>query len=276
MEQLSVQSAQSEMVSTAENSANTKINYSYSKTFLLAILAGVYIGLGGLFATLVSAGATGMMPFGITKLLMGLVFSLGLILVVVGGAELFTGSTILSIGVLNKKFSLWSLSKNWIIVYLGNFVGSLLLALLVFWAKEYTFGNGSMGVAAMYAANSKVHLEFFQAIVLGVLCNILVCLAIWLTFSAKSTTDKILAIIFPITAFVALGFEHSVASMYILPAGLLIKYFDPAFISSHAISADGLTVVSALVNNLIPVTIGNIIGGAVIWIAYCKIYSKKC
>ena len=276
MEEILVQSIQSEMVATAEKSAEAKINYSYRKTFLLAILAGIYIGLGGIFATLVSAGATGVMPFGIIKLLMGLVFSLGLILVIVGGAELFTGSTILSIGVLNKKFSFWDLTRNWIIVYVGNLIGALLLALLVFWGKQYTFGNGAMGVAAMYMANSKVHLEFFQAVVLGVLCNVLVCLAIWLTFSAKSTSDKILAIIFPITAFVALGFEHSVASMYILPTGLLIKYFDPSFISAHGISAGELTVASALIKNLIPVTIGNIIGGVAVWVAYCKAYSKKC
>ena len=137
-------------------------------------------------------------------------------------------------------------------------------ALLVIWSKQYTFGSGSVGETALKIADSKAGLDFFQAMALGVLCNALVCLAVWLTFSARSTMDKIAAIIFPITAFVAAGFEHSVANMYFVPYGLLIKVLDPAFVAETGLELSNLTWGNFLFNNLLPVTIGNIIGGAVL------------
>jgi formate transporter len=231
--------------------------------FTLAILAGAFIALGAVFATNTAAGS-GTLPFGVVKLLTGLVFCLGLILVVVGGAELFTGNNLIVMAWASGKVTGRALLRNWVIVYAGNLVGSFGTALLVLWSKQYTFGGGAVGETVLKIAAGKVNLGFFQAMVLGVLCNALVCLAVWLTFSARSTIDKIVAIIFPITAFVAAGFEHSVANMYFVPFGLLIKGFDPAFVAEKGLDLTNLTWGNFLVNNLLPVTIGNIIGGAVL------------
>jgi formate/nitrite transporter len=155
------------------------------------------------------------------------------------------------------------LLRNWGIVYLGNFVGAIGTAIFVFLSKQYMFGGGQIGLSAMGIAQGKVSLGWFQALALGVLCNILVCLAVWLTFSARSTVDKIAAILFPISAFVAAGFEHSVANMYFVPIGLFIKSFDPAFTSASGLALQNLTWGNFLLKNLLPVTIGNIIGGSV-------------
>jgi len=230
--------------------------------FTLAVLAGAFIALGAVFATNTAAG-TSTLPFGVAKLLTGLVFCLGLILVVVGGAELFTGNNLIVMAWASGKVSTRSLLRNWVIVYFGNFVGSIGTAFLVLWSKQYTFGGGSVGETALKIAVGKASLDFFQAIALGVLCNALVCLAVWLTFSARSTIDKIAAIIFPITAFVAAGFEHSIANMYFIPYGLLIKMFDPAFVAEKGLDLTKLTWGNFLMNNLLPVTIGNVIGGTV-------------
>lgn len=231
--------------------------------FTLSVLAGAFIALGAVFATNTAAG-TSALPFGLAKLITGLVFCLGLILVVVGGAELFTGNNLIVMAWASGKVTTRALLRNWVIVYIGNFVGSIGTALLVLWSKQYTFGGGAVGETALKIASGKVSLEFFQALVLGVLCNALVCLAVWLTFSARSTIDKIAAIIFPITAFVAAGFEHSIANMYFVPYGLMIKMFDPAFVAEKGLDLTNLTWGNFLFNNLLPVTIGNIIGGAVL------------
>ena len=231
--------------------------------FTLSVLAGAFIALGAVFATNTAAGASEL-PFGVAKLLTGLVFCLGLILVVVGGAELFTGNNLIVMAWASGKVTTWALLRNWVIVYLGNFVGSIGTAVLVLWSKQYTFGGGAVGETALKIASGKADLDFFQAMALGVLCNALVCLAVWLTFSARSTIDKIAAIIFPITAFVAAGFEHSVANMYFVPYGLLIKALDPAFVAEKGLDLTNLTWGNFLINNLLPVTIGNIIGGAVL------------
>lgn len=231
--------------------------------FTLSVLAGAFIALGAVFATNTAAG-TGELPFGLAKLLTGLVFCLGLILVIVGGAELFTGNNLIVMAWASGKVSTKALLRNWVIVYIGNFVGSIGTAILVLWSKQYTFGGGAVGETALKIASTKASLDFFQAIALGVLCNALVCLAVWLTFSARSTIDKIAAIIFPITAFVAAGFEHSIANMYFIPYGLMIKAFDPAFAAERGLDLGNLTWGNFFLNNLLPVTIGNIIGGAVL------------
>jgi formate transporter len=264
-----------EMAEKAEATGVRKTALPFLSLFSLAILAGVYVGLGAMFATTVAAG-TSTLPYGVTRLLMGLVFCLGLILVVVGGAELFTGNNLLVMAWANRKISLGALLRNWLIVYLGNFVGSVLTALLVFLARQYTYGQGAVGGAALSIAVSKIHPDILQAIALGVLCNMLVCLAIWLTYSAKSVTDKIIAIIFPITAFVAAGFEHSVANMYFLPYALFIKGFDPVFTATTNVNLTSLTWSSIFLNNLLPVTLGNVIGGAVLVAGmYWFIYLRK-
>lgn len=247
--------------------------------FALAVLAGAFIALGAVFATTATAGAAGVLPFGLTKLVGGLVFCLGLILVVGAGAELFTGNNLIVMAWASGKVSTAALLRNWVIVYIGNFVGSVGTALLVFISKQYTFGQGVVGLTALNTAQAKVGYDFVQAVALGVLCNALVCLAVWLAIGARSATDKILAIIFPISAFVAAGFEHSVANMYFIPMGLLIKAgaadsFWTAIDSSPA-SYASLTWGSFFVENLLPVTIGNIIGGSLmVGLVYWFIYLR--
>jgi formate transporter len=261
----------------------TGVRKSEAPTFTLlslAVLAGAFIALGAIFATTVTAGTAGTWPFGVTRLLAGLVFCLGLILVVVGGAELFTGNNLIVMAWANKKVTTFALLRNWGIVYLGNFIGSIGTAALLFYSGQYKFGGGAVGQTALSIANTKVHLGFVQAIALGILCNALVCLAVWMTYSARSTIDKIAAIIFPISAFVAASFEHSVANMYFIPIGLFIKDFDPTFtakiVADTGLDLTGLTWGTFLFNNLLPVTIGNIIGGAVLVAAiYWSIFLRN-
>jgi len=268
-----------EMATRAELLGVRKAEMPFIRMFMLSILAGAFIALGAIFATTISAGGMAVtstdgtvafntgLPYGVTRLLMGLVFCLGLILVVVGGAELFTGNNLIVMAWANGKVTGRALLRNWIIVYLGNFAGSIGTVVLMFFTRQYTFGSNAVGIAALRIGVTKVDLTFLQAVALGVLCNALVCLAVWLTYSARSTIDKILAIVFPITAFVAAGFEHSIANMYFIPYALFIKYFDPKFVSSvgdKVAHLDLLTWRAFFFNNLIPVTIGNIIGGAVL------------
>ena len=252
-----------EMARRAEYIGVGKAEAPALRTFVLAVLAGAFIALGAIFATTVAAGTTAALPFGVAKLLIGLVFCLGLILVIVGGAELFTGNNLIVMAWASRKVTTTGLLRNWAIVYAGNFVGAVGTAVLLFLSRQYTFGGGAIGSTALAIANGKVSLDWLQALMLGVLCNILVCLAVWLTFSARSTIDKIAAIIFPISAFVAAGFEHSVANMYFIPIGLLIKQFDTAFTAASGLDLKMLTWGRFLAGNLLPVTLGNIIGGSV-------------
>jgi formate transporter FocA len=264
----------SEMAHRAEEIGVKKAEMDAVSLFVLAILAGAFIALGAIFATTVATGA-GEMPYGVGKLLTGLVFCLGLILVVVAGAELFTGNNLIVMAWASRRISTQALVRNWTIVYAGNFVGSIATSLLMYFTKQYTFNGGAVGQTALNIANGKAGLDFVQALALGILCNALVCLAVWLTFSAHSTTDKIMAIIFPITAFVAAGFEHSVANMYFIPMGLFIKLFDADFTARAGLNLSNLTWDRFIINNLLPVTIGNIIGGglmvaAVYWFIYLR------
>lgn len=264
-----------EMAARAEQIGMRKAAMATVNLFALAVLAGAFVALGAIFSTTVAAGASGVLPYGVTRLLIGLSFCLGLILIIVGGAELFTGNTLIVMAWASGKVTTTALLRNWLIVYLGNFAGALGTAVLLLISKQYTFGAGSVGVAALTIANSKVHFDFLQAMALGALCNALVCLAVWLTFSARSTLDKIIAILFPITAFVTAGFEHSIANMYFIPLGLLIKVFDPDFVTASGLNLTALTWRTFLMNNLLPVTIGNIIGGVVLvasvyWLVYLQ------
>ena len=264
-----------EMALRAEQIGVRKSKMPALTVFVLAILAGAFIALGAMFATTVAAGTSGAMPYGVARLLVGLVFSVGLILVIVGGAELFTGNNLIVMAWAVGDVSTTALLKNWLIVYLGNFVGSLGTALLVFLAKQYTFGGGAVGVAALNIANGKVQFGFVQAVMLGILCNTLVCLAVWMSFSARSTVDRIAAIVLPITAFVAAGFEHSIANMYFIPVALFITEFDPSFAAASGLDLSQLTWLSFLWDNLFPVTIGNTIGGGVLvavvyWFVYLR------
>jgi formate/nitrite transporter len=266
------------MALKAEGVGVTKANLDAVSLFVLAVLAGAFISLGAIFATTVSAG-TGDLAFGVVRLMAGLAFSLGLILVIVGGAELFTGNALIVMAWANRKVSSGSLLRNWLIVYAGNFVGAVATAGVMFASGQYTFGQGSVGLAALTIGNAKTGLDFIPAVLLGVMCNALVCLAVWLAFSARTTTDRILAIVPPIAAFVAIGFEHSVANMYFIPEALAIKTWAPAgfWATIHRAPADfsNLTVEAFLFNNLLPVTIGNVIGGALLvgsvyWFVYLR------
>jgi formate transporter len=268
------------MAAKAEDIGVNKAGMSAMRTFVLAVLAGAFIALGAMFTTVVGAGAAGHMPFGVARLLAALPFCLGLILVVVAGAELFTGNNLIVMAWADRRVTLSRLLRNWGIVYAGNLVGAVATALLVFASRQYEFGAGTVGVNALAIAQTKSSLGFGQAIALGMLCNALVCLAIWLTYSARTVADKVLAIIFPITAFVAAGFEHSVANMYFLPMGLLLH--DRA--SAHFWHATGkaataypdVTWSHALLSNLVPVTIGNVVGGSVmVGLVYWLVYARS-
>jgi formate/nitrite transporter len=250
--------------------------------FALAILAGAFIALGGIFCTTVLAGA-GAMPYGVQRLLAGLVFCLGLVLVIVGGAELFTGNNLVIMAWANQKIKTTQLLRNWGIVYAGNFAGSVATAAIMYFTRQWTFGGGAVGLTALNIGDFKSGLDFIPAVALGMMCNALVCMAVWLCFSARSTTDKILSILFPISAFVAAGFEHSVANMYFIPIALFIKGgADASFwtaIGKTAADFGHLTWGNFFLKNLLPVTIGNIIGGAlmvggVYWFIYLRQQKK--
>lgn len=251
-----------EMASIASENGTKKTKLPVIPMFLLAIQAGAFIAFGALLCIVVGTNTLGTWPYGIARILMGFVFCLGLILIVVGGGELFTGNSLLIIPLMQKKFSLGRLLRNWFWVYLGNFAGSCLIALLFVLARTYASAQGDVGRMMLNTAITKVNLDFGTAIVSGMLCNMLVCLAVWLTYSGRSTIDKIVAILFPITAFVAAGFEHSVANMFFIPSALFLKSINPAFVATLGIDVSSLTWGNFLLHNLLPVSLGNILGGA--------------
>ena len=264
-----------DMAKKAEDIGAHKCRLAFWPLFTLAVLAGAFIALGAVFSTTVSAGTAGVVPFGIARLLAGVAFCLGLILVIVGGAELFTGNALISMAWASGIVSTVQVARNWAIVYLGNLLGAAATAMLVYISQQYTFGNGAVGLTALEIARAKSNLGFTQAVALGTLCNGLVCLAVWLCLGARSTADKILAILFPISAFVAAGFEHSVANMYFIPIGVLIKT-DTAFLASIGKTVNDyatLTWANCVIVNLIPVTVGNIIGGVfLVGLVYWAVY----
>ncbi len=268
-----------DIAARAENVGVTKANLGVVPTLLLAVLAGAFIALGAVFSTTTLAGTTGVVPFGIARLLGGLTFSLGLILVVVGGAELFTGNNLLLMAFASGKISLRAVMRNWAIVYFGNFLGAVATAMGMYLAAFHELGHGEMGRTAMTIAAAKCSLTWGEAFVRGVYCNALVCLAVWLCMSCRTTGDKVLAIIFPVTAFVAAGFEHSIANMYFVPAGILVKQgAGGQWLGSVGVDRAVIDAVSwgrFVWSNLLPVSLGNIVGGgflvgAVYWTVYCR------
>ena len=263
-----------EMARRAEEIGAAKVAMEPGRLLALAVLAGAFIAFGAIFATVALAGA-GSAPWGATRVLAGVVFSVGLILVVVGGAELFTGNNLIVMAWAGGQVGTWALLRNWILVYAGNFAGAVGIAVLASGARLHEAGGGAVGATALGIATAKLHLGFVQAVVLGVLCNVLVCLAVWLAYSARSTTDRVLAIVPPIAAFVAAGFEHSVANMYFVPFALFLMWLDPGFVAGRGLDAQMLTWGDFLARNLLPVTLGNVIGGAVLvggvyWFVYLR------
>jgi formate/nitrite transporter len=265
-----------EMAQKVEAGGVTKARLDWSTTLALSVLAGAFIGLGAMFATVVGTD-TGL-GYGVTRLLVGLSFSLGLILVVVGGAELFTGNNLIVMAWAHRKVPTAALSRNWAIVFLGNFVGAVATAVGVYLTGIAAQDGHKVGASALLIANAKVNLTWLEAFMRGVYCNALVCLAVWLGYSARTSTDKILCVLFPITAFVAAGFEHSVANMYFIPIALLLRGDAQVMAATHRDAADfaHLTWNNFLVDNLLPVTIGNIVGGALmVGLVYWFVYLRK-
>ncbi|MDO8568031.1 MAG: formate/nitrite family transporter [Dehalococcoidales bacterium] len=262
------------MAGKCETIGETKSKLNTVSTMLLGILAGVFIGLGAMLNTVVTTNSG--LGFGMAKLVGGLAFCLGLILVVVAGAELFTGNTLIVMSWMSGKTRTSQLLRNWGLVYAGNLIGSLSLVALMFYTNQWSLSSYGVGANALAIANAKVNLTFGAALARGILCNALVCLAVWLCFGARTTMDKIAAIIFPITAFVAAGFEHSIANMYFIPIGILMAG-QSAVLEAAKVTAAAVSHLTwaGFAGNLVPVTIGNIIGGslligAVYWVSYLR------
>jgi len=256
-----------EMASKAQDIGIKKAHLDFLSTMALAVLAGAFIALGCIFFTVSQTSTGAAVPWGVGRVIGGLAFSLGLILIIIGGAELFTGNNLIIMAWASRKLSTWRVLRNWGIVYIGNLLGALATALFVFWGQHFEMDGGAVGLTALNIGRDKVGMDFTQAIILGILGNAMVCMAVWLTYSARTTFGRIAAIIFPISGFVAAGFEHCVANMYFIPFAIFVKGgASDAFwqgIGTTAASYDSLTWGNFFVNNLIPVTIGNIIGGVV-------------
>ncbi len=230
--------------------------------FVLGILAGAYIGFGGFLSTTVTFDMAANFGTGFTKFMGGAVFSVGLMLVVIAGAELFTGNNLMVSSVMSKEITFSTMTKRWALVYVANFIGSVLIALLFYNTGLWKTADGALAAAAVKVAHTKVNLTFNEALWRGIGCNWLVCLAVWMALAARHTIGKIFAIFFPIMAFVALGFEHSVANMYFIPTGILfVQHATLPVIQGIDLST--LNWINFLWKNLLPVTIGNIIGGSV-------------
>ena len=268
-----------EMARRVETAGVAKANLDGATMFALAVLAGAFIALGANVATV--AFTENGLGYGVSRLLGGFVFSLGLILVIVGGAELFTGNNLIVMAWASGLVPTSRLLRNWAIVYLGNFVGALGTAVGVYLSRQWTFDAYHVGATALTIAHTKVQYDFLSAFALGAFGNALVCLAVWLCFSARTTTDKIVAIVPPITAFVAAGFEHSVANMYFIPLGLWLRH-QPHVVEMAGHRLDPLAELTwrgFFVSNLLPVTLGNVLGGtimvaAVYWFVYLRCSPK--
>jgi len=235
---------------------------------MLGVLAGAFIGLGALFFVLVVSDST--LGFAISRVLGGVAFSLGLLLVVVAGAELFTGNNLLVMAWADGKLSTWEVLRSWLVVCSANFVGAAGLAVLVYLSGHTDMNGGAIGETYLGIAAAKVSLPFWTAFFRGMLCNVLVCMAVWMTLAGRSVTDKMIAIVFPISAFVAAGFEHSIANMYLLPLAMMLKASGTALPPG----GDAIDIWGAAAN-LVPVIAGNLVGGSVlVALVYHVIYRR--
>jgi formate/nitrite transporter len=254
------------MARRAEAVGVAKAKQPAVRMFVLALLGGAFIAFGALFSVVATTpGPDSTLPYGVGQVLAGVVFSLGLVLVVVAGAELFTGNNLGVMAWASRRVRTRALLRGWVIVYVGNVVAAFAIAYVVHLSGAFDNGGGAVGERTIAVATAKTSRPFGQELILGVLGNVLVCLAVWLSFAARSVTDKVLAIVLPVSAFVAAGFEHSIANAYLVPAGLLAEG-----------GGDGpLTWSRFVTHNLVPVTIGNLIGGAVlVGIVYWFVYLR--
>jgi len=252
--------APAQIAQLIERGGVAKVHLTFVQTATLGALAGAFIAFGAMFYVLTITG--GDLGFGPSRLLGGIAFSLGLILVLVGGAELFTGNNLIVMAWADRKVTTGQLLRNWGIVYLANFAGAIGAVVLFYLSGALDLSGGAVGQTAARITAAKLNLDFSTAFFRGILCNTLVCLAVWLSFAARDVTGKIMAIIFPISAFVALGFEHSVANMFLIPLGMLVD--------GHSINWVDL------LRNLLPVTLGNIVGGGgLVALTYWLVYLRK-
>jgi formate transporter len=244
-----------------------KANLPFLASFMLAIVGGGSVGFGALYYTIVASDAA--LSFATVRVVGGLVFSLGLALVLVGGAELFTGNNLIVMAWASRKVSTGTMLRNWVIVYFGNLLGSLGLIILVFFSHHLDMNDGGIALSVLKTATGKIRPDMATLFFKGILCNVLVCAAVWLAYAGRTVTDKIVAVILPVSAFIAAGFEHCVANMYFLPlAWLLIQTGHvPAQFDASPVT------ISGIVHNLVPVTLGNIVGGAgFVGVVYWTIY----
>ncbi|GJJ80260.1 formate transporter FocA [Pasteurella canis] len=234
-------------------------------SFFSAIPAGAFIAIAFVFYATTQTG-NGDAPWGLTKLVGGIVFSLGVIMVVVCGSELFTSSTMTAVARVSGRISTFQMLRNWAVVYFGNFVGAIFIVLLTWFAGQIMAAHGQWGLTILKTAQHKIHHTWVEAFALGIFCNIMVCIAVWMTYAGRTLLDKALIMILPISMFVASGFEHSVANMFMIPMGMMVANFASAefwqAIAMNPAQFADLDIYHFVVKNLVPVTLGNIVGGA--------------
>lgn len=257
----------------AETVGVSKATSPWLSLFVLGVMAGAYVAFGGLLATSVTFDMPVEWGLGMKKLVAGGAFSIGLMLVIIAGAELFTGNTLMISSIMTGRITWKNVLARWTLVYIANFIGSIILALLFYYSGLWKTGGDMLGVAAVKTAYAKVHLSFLEALIRAIGCNWMVCLAVWMALSARQTVGKIFAIFFPIMGFVAIGFEHCIANMYFIPVGIFLSRW--AGIAPDGLDAGTITWGAFAIKNLVPVTIGNIIGGVVFvglgyWGAYLR------
>lgn len=266
------------MAKVAEDAGIYKATKHPLKTFYLAITAGVFISIAFVFYITATTG-TADVPFGLAKLIGGICFSLGLMLVVVCGADLFTSTVLIVIAKASGRITWRQLAANWLNVYIGNLIGALFFVALIWFSGEYMTANGLWGLNVLQTADHKLHHTFIEAVCLGILANLMVCLAVWMSYSGRSLMDKMFAMVLPVAMFVASGFEHSIANMFMIPMGIVVKHFAaPEFWQAIGTAPEHfahLTVSNFIFDNLIPVTLGNIIGGGLLvgltyWVIYLR------
>ncbi|CDH23171.1 formate transporter FocA [Xenorhabdus bovienii] len=266
------------MAQIADDSGVYKVNKHPAVTYLSAIMAGVFISIAFVFYITATTG-TSSIPYGLAKLTGGICFSLGLMLVVIFGADLFTSTVLTIVSKATGRITWSQMLKNWINVYIGNLIGALFFVILMWQSGQYAVANGSWGLNVLQTADHKMHHTFIEEVCLGILANLMVCLAVWMSYAGRSLIDKLFALILPVAMFVASGFEHSIANMFLIPFGIIIKNFAPtefwAKVGATPEQFPQLTVSHFITDNLIPVTIGNIIGGAILvgliyWFMYLR------
>ncbi|WP_267362208.1 formate transporter FocA [Gilliamella sp. B2772] len=267
-----------QMTQIAEELGNYKVNKNPTSTIVSAILAGVFISIAFVFYITATTG-TSTVAFGLAKLVGGICFSLGLMLVVCCGTDLFTSTILTILPKMTHKISWIKMFRNWILVYIGNFIGAIIFVGIIWFSGQYMVANGLWGLNVLQTADHKLHHTFIEAVFLGLLANLMVCLAAWMSYAGRSLLDKMLIMVLPVAMFVASGFEHSIANMFMIPMGIVINNFaSPEFWTTVGISPDSfkaLTVEHFIVNNLIPVTIGNILGGLLVAIPNWALHLRK-